>query len=155
MIWIRSTSELAYVGHYHAMPNPIPVDAPLARDIVYGVCTILFFVLMSFIAIEVPEAGTSNSIQARIEEECQEHLLNALTQGANGGNRAMPVLRDLLQTMRRNRDRVLSPETRDAVTRLSESSTTRSNGAPDAYKDYLDMLVRHFGHMVPTQARET
>ncbi|KAI9764966.1 MAG: hypothetical protein M1840_007888 [Geoglossum simile] len=152
LLWIRSFSEIVIVVRYHLRRHPAPTNTPVARDTIYGLCTVTFLILITNIVDGMTKEHARNPLLAKIEEDTRNSIISKIEAELSRRNPA-PTLAGVFEAIKQDPDSVLSDHTRQAV----------YGGDPDQrdilrerHRDYLDRLEEKYGRYVSEdRSRET
>ncbi|OCK81696.1 hypothetical protein K432DRAFT_403557 [Lepidopterella palustris CBS 459.81] len=144
-LWIRSFSELVIVLRYDLLQHAMPKGTPIARDVIYGLCTVVFLILMAIVQQNLSAYEASHPIEAQIEEDSRVHLIGIVNAAAAAGEQ-LPAVSAAIATMRGNSRNALSDLTKQDFDNLRAAERTRLQ---QLHLDYLNRLDQKYGHMAP------
>jgi hypothetical protein len=126
VLWVRCFSELVIVIHFHLQQNPAGSGTDAARYFIYGLCTSVFFVLVTRASGDVSLQERRDPVTELIQEDVRRHVNNAIE--------------DVFRDIRADPAAALSDETK---TRLGDKT-------PDVdVTEYVTRLEGRYGTLRP------
>jgi hypothetical protein len=118
LLVIRSISELTIVVRYHLLAHPYARSTLPSRDLIYGLTTLSFLLLIPSSAREIDSAEaaeTTDPLLANVKEDTRRTILREVQEykRINGGK--APNMIDVLREVRNNFTGTLRPQTKTKV----------------------------------------
>jgi len=122
-------------------------STPVARDTIYGICTVTFLLLIYFLSSDNSSGDAQVSLRAQMEEDSRRHILEVVDQGVADEQKG-PPLRGVIRAMIQNPDSALSEHT---VQQLNALSNVESARLQKLHREYLGQLEGKYGGWEPPQ----
>jgi hypothetical protein len=140
VLWVRCFSELVIVIHFHLQQNPAGSGTDAARYFIDGLCTSVFFVLVTRASGDVSLQERRDPVTELIQEDVRRHVNNAIEDAKEAPGGLPPVLADVFRDIRADPAAALSDETK---TRLGDKT-------PDVdVTEYVTRLEGRYGTLRP------
>ncbi|KAF4631947.1 hypothetical protein G7Y89_g6189 [Cudoniella acicularis] len=119
-LFVRSLSELTVIIRYHYLHQPYLKGTLASRDLIYGLFTIAFLLLVPIIAHDLLKLMDQHDSphRGRVEEDTRKGVLERIDDYVSR-NQKTPALANVLDGIEADLTRILSPDTRQLVSGLS------------------------------------
>jgi hypothetical protein len=135
---------------YHRLVKPVPKNAPLARDTVYGLSASAMLVLMSIVAKEMISTHFASPLLARLKEDLRSHILDELERQSAGGTKPVERFTAITAPMRGSclSGSYISVECTTLLRNTSQDEKARIEAD---LTDYLTELDAQYGQLRPSE----
>ncbi|KAH0559368.1 hypothetical protein GP486_004119 [Trichoglossum hirsutum] len=145
LLWIRSFSEIVIVVHYHLLRYPSPANTPVARDTIYGLCTVAFLILITTVVDDMARQHAKNPLLLQMQEDTRKKVIERIT-AERSERKPAPALANIFGEMKGNPDAVLSDEVRQTLLSIDPD---QRDILRERHRDYLDTLDKKYGKLAP------
>ncbi|KAH6970604.1 hypothetical protein BKA56DRAFT_596646 [Ilyonectria sp. MPI-CAGE-AT-0026] len=149
LLLARSISQFALVARAYGKKYTRQ-DLLLAKDVSYGLLSMLYLLTMAFLAWSVSTGFDKGGKEARlVESDIRKHILTKLQADTNRGRQESPRFEELLQDVSENLEKILDerpPSTAPAVNRDHKREVAR---------EYIAILRADFGDLSPKKGLDS
>lgn len=122
LIFIRSISELTVVVRYQLLSHPYTTSTLPARDLIYGLTTLSFLLLIPTIAHEIAAAEaaeTRDPVLTNMEEDTRRTITRKIEEYKNRSGGRVPRMQGVLAEVRNDFVECFSEDTKASLNRMT------------------------------------